>query len=225
MTTRTKACIRIEHLKFSYGRGRFTLGIEDLLVGEDRAIALVGQSGAGKTTLLCLMAGILTPDEGRVHLFDTCLSELGEGARRRLRIQNFGLVFQEFELLEHLTVGENILLPYHINDALRLDGSVRDRARELARRAGLGAFLSRRPRELSQGERQRVAVLRALITRPPVVLADEPTGNLDQRTSAEILDLMEEEVRGRKGTLVTVTHDPSVLSRFDEVVDMRELQA
>ena len=170
--------ISISDLHFTYPEGEFSLRIDELAVDAGRAVAVIGPSGSGKTTLLNLIAGIATPaaaggDAG------VEVSASDDAERRDFRIRSIGLVFQEFELLEYLTVLDNILLPYRINSALRLDAAVRERAARLAGEMGIGDKLDRLPDQLSQGERQRLAVCRALLTEPPLLLADEPTGNLD----------------------------------------------
>jgi len=132
-------------------------------------------------------------------------------------------VFQEFELLDHLSVRENVLLPYFVNPALVLDGEARARAQELIQSAGIARYKDRRPRQLSQGERQRVALCRALVAAPSLILADEPTGNLDPETAALAVELLLREARRSRATLVMVTHDPALRSRFDRTIEMAEL--
>ena len=136
-----------------------------------------------------------------------------------------GSCFQQFELLEHLGVRDNVLLPYRLHPALRLDREVVARAEELATRIGLGGLLDRSVERLSQGERQRVATCRALVTRPSLVLADEPTGNLDPANKAGVLDLLLEFAAASGATVVTVTHDRGVVDRFDRVVDVDAFHA
>lgn len=214
-------CIALRALRFAYRGGEFTLAVPELSIARGAKVALVGPSGCGKSTLLHLMAGILVATQGDVVTFGTDWRRLGEAERRRRRIARIGLVFQEFELLEHLSVRENILLPYYINRALRIDAAVRDRLGELASATGIDALLARRPRALSQGERQRVAICRALITRPELILADEPTGNLDPDTAKRVLELLLREVDRVPATLVMVTHDHGLVGAFDRVVDGR----
>ncbi|NQT40352.1 MAG: ATP-binding cassette domain-containing protein, partial [Planctomycetes bacterium] len=182
--------IAVENLDFRYGQSGFRLRVPQLVIERGAKVALVGPSGSGKTTLLNLMAGITLPLAGRVVTHEVEVSSLGDAARRDFRIRHIGLVFQEFELLDHLTVLDNILLAYRISAALRLDTSVRDRAARLARDVGLGDKLHRHVRRLSQGERQRVAVCRALLPEPPLLLCDEPTGNLDPANKEHVLDIL-----------------------------------
>ena len=150
---------------------------------------------------------------------------MSDEQRRRFRVSTIGLVFQEFELLEYLTVLDNILLPYRIHPALTLDAGVRERAAALADRVGIADKLSRHPRRLSQGERQRVAVCRAVLTDPPLLLTDEPTGNLDPVNRERVLDILFDYVQESGTTLVSVTHDREILGRFGRVVDFRDFHA
>ena len=156
--------VEIRDLQFSYGDDGFSLDVPRLDVEDGETVAIVGPSGSGKTTLLNLIAGISTPKRGEVVTNGRKISGLHDAARRDLRIANIGLVFQEFELLDYLDVLDNILLPYRINRTLRLDSEVRERAEALAKRVGIADKLSRHVDQLSQGERQRVAVIRALAT-------------------------------------------------------------
>jgi ABC-type lipoprotein export system ATPase subunit len=213
--------IEINDLEFRYAEGEFRLRIPELRVEERSTTALIGPSGSGKTTLLNLVAGIAVPASGRIAVQGTDVGLLGESARRAFRIRRIGLVFQEFELLEYLSVLDNILLPFRINPALRLDRAVRERARELAGQVGLADKLRRHPGRLSQGERQRVALCRAVLPEPALILADEPTGNLDPENSERVLDLLFTQVERLGATLVTVTHERELLPRFQMVVDFR----
>lgn len=217
--------IRIEGLGFDYGEGEFQLSIPKLEVKSGSTTAFIGPSGSGKTTLLNLIAGIIRADSGRVETCGVEVSALSDEECRRFRITTVGLVFQEFELLEYLTVLDNILLPYRIHSALSLDSSVRQRAGALAERVGISDKLDRQPRRLSQGERQRVAVCRAVLTGPPLLLTDEPTGNLDPLNRERVLDILFDYVKESGTTLVSVTHDHGILPRFDRVVDFREFHS
>ena len=215
--------VRISDLHFRYGEGDFRLRIPELSIAAGSTVAFIGPSGCGKTTLLNLMAGIVTPHEGRVSTRGTEFVRLSDAERRAFRISHIGLVFQEFELLEYLTVLDNILLPYRIHAALDLDTDVRSRAHGLAERMGISDKLDRYPRKLSQGERQRVAVCRAVLPQPEIVLADEPTGNLDPSNKDRVLDLLFGFIEEHGTTLVAATHDHELLPRFGRVIDFREL--
>jgi ABC-type lipoprotein export system ATPase subunit len=214
--------IRVADLQFAYREGDFGLRVADLRIDRGETVAVIGPSGSGKTTLLNLVAGIALPQAGSVTTNHVEVSALDDIRRREFRIANVGLVFQEFELLEYLSVRDNILLPHRITSALRLDSAVHERAEKLARQVGIADKLGRLVKRLSHGERQRVAVCRALLTQPALLLADEPTGNLDPVNRDRVLDFLFEYARGAGATLVTVTHDHDLLGRFGRVIDMKE---
>jgi putative ABC transport system ATP-binding protein len=214
--------ILIEDLLFEYGEGDFALGVQRLEIDRGAKVAFVGPSGSGKTTLLHLIAGILVPQRGRIQLDGTNLSALTDAARRNFRISSVGFVFQDFELIDYLNVRENILLPYFINGSLALTSQVRASADGLAESVGLGDKLTRSVGRLSQGERQRVGICRALLPGPQVLLADEPTGNLDPANKRRILDLLCQRATATGATLIVVTHDHSLLDGLDRAVDFRQ---
>jgi putative ABC transport system ATP-binding protein len=173
------------------------------------SVAIVGASGSGKSTLLSLLAGLDTPSTGDVSLHGALLSSLDEDGRARLRGERVGFVFQSYQLLPSLTALENVMLPLE----LRGDDDAESPARDILQQAGLGARLGHYPRQLSGGEQQRVAVARAFVTRPSLLFADEPTGNLDTQTGQAIIDLLFD-LNARHGTtLVLVTHDEHLASR------------
>jgi putative ABC transport system ATP-binding protein len=215
--------ISVVDLHFRYPEGEFELMVPELRVAEGEKLAVIGPSGSGKTTLLHLMAGIRLPQTGTVVTDGIEVTSLDDGARRDFRIRRIGMVFQEFELLEYLTVLDNILLPYRNNGSLKLNGSVRQRAAELAEQVGLADRLNRLSTLLSHGEKQRVAVCRALIADPVLLLADEPTGNLDPNNTQKVLDILLEAADSTGATLVTVTHDHNLLPKFDRHVDVMDL--
>ena len=218
--------IELRDVRFRYPQGEFTLGVQRLEIGRGERVAVAGPSGSGKTTLLHLMAGITVPNAGRVLALEVAdLGALDDAARRDFRIRHIGLVFQEFELLEYLSVLDNVLLPYRISGSLELDGAVRDRAETLVEKVGLGDKLARLPSRLSHGERQRVALCRALVTQPQLVLADEPTGNLDPGNRDRVLEILFDYAEARGATLVNVTHDHELLARFERVIDSRAFVA
>lgn len=211
--------IQISRLKFSYPGGDFHLDIDSLGIARGASAAVIGPSGTGKTTLLNLISGVSVPDAGTVTTRDIEVSSLDDGARRDFRIRNIGFIFQEFELLEYLDVRDNILLPYRTSPALELDGAVRKRVGELAEMIGISDKLQRYVHHLSQGERQRVAICRALLPSPELILADEPTGNLDPENTDKVLALLFDYVRSSGTTLVSVTHERHLIDRFDQVID------
>jgi len=213
--------ITIRNLAFSYPTGNFSLQIPEFSVEKHEKIAVIGPSGTGKTTLLNLIAGIIIPNQGNIRVNDTAVDQLNDAQRRQFRITQIGFVFQDFELLDYLNVFDNILHPYRITKALRLDEPVRQRTRILAEEMGIGDKLGRRANDLSQGEKQRAAICRALLPQPKLILADEATGNLDPENKTRILDLLFRAVAEHDTTLLAVTHDHELLNRFDRVIDFK----
>jgi ABC-type lipoprotein export system ATPase subunit len=215
--------IEIRDLRFRYPEGDFELSVPELQVEPGETVAIIGPSGCGKTTLLHLMAGIRTPQAGKVVTDDVEVTSLDDGGRRDFRIRRIGMVFQEFELLEYLTVLDNILLPYRINPSLKLGGKVRSRAERIAGQVGIADKLGRFATRLSHGEKQRVAVCRALVAEPVLLLADEPTGNLDPTNTERVMDILLDAAEAAGTTLVTVTHEHELLPRFDRSIDVMDL--
>ena len=183
-------------------------------IGKGEAVAIVGASGSGKSTLLSLMAGLDLPSSGTVLLDGAPLSSLDEDGRARLRGEKVGFVFQSFQLLPSLTALENVMLPLE----LRGDDDAEKPAIDILRRVGLGERMGHYPRQLSGGEQQRVALARAFVTRPAVLFADEPTGNLDTQTGQAIIELLFELNRQIGTTLVLVTHDEQLAERCGRVL-------
>jgi putative ABC transport system ATP-binding protein len=215
--------IEIRDLTFNYPNSPFALALPSLSMKSGENTALIGPSGCGKTTLLNLLAGVLLPDRGVVEVGGSEVSGLADAERRDFRIRKLGLVFQAFELLDYLSVLDNILLPLRIGAGLSVTAEYRQRAVDLAERVGIADKLQRHPDQLSQGERQRVAVSRALLLKPSIILADEPTGNLDPANKLVVLDLLVDYAREQGATLLTVTHDRELLDRFDRVLDFRDI--
>jgi ABC-type lipoprotein export system ATPase subunit len=216
--------INIQDLEFYYRAGEFNLNIPEFRISEGERVAVIGPSGSGKTTLLNLIAGIITPIKGAVRVDEIKVDELNDTGRRDFRITKIGFVFQDFELLDYLNVLDNIFHPYRITSALVLDKSVRERAAELANEMGIGDKLRRMANDLSQGEKQRAAICRALLPQPKLILADEATGNLDPDNKTLILGLLFRAVEEHGATLMAVTHDHELLKRFDRVVDFKDFR-
>lgn len=212
--------IEMQQLKFSYPQSKFRLSIPELLIQSAEKVAVIGPSGCGKTTLLNLISGILIPDQGTLISHGMNLKTLNDNQRRVYRISQIGFVFQEFELIEYLNVRENILLPYYINSTLQMDASVQERARDLATSIQIDQYFNSRIDQISQGERQRVAICRALLPQPQILLADEPTGNLDPINKRLIRDLLIEHTTRTKATLIMVTHDDRLLDQFERTIDI-----
>ena len=216
--------IKISNLEFKYPKGGFRLSIPEFTATDSEKVAVIGPSGSGKTTLLNLIAGILAPVSGTVVLDDLTVNHLNDTGRRDYRITHIGFVFQDFELLDYLNVLDNILHPFRITGALKLNKGVKERAVKLARDMGIDDKLNRHPNDLSQGEKQRAAICRALLPQPKLLLADEPTGNLDPDNKTKILDLLFQSVEEHKATLLAVTHDTELLKRFDRVIDFKDFE-
>lgn len=216
--------ISVSNLEFRYPVGDFHLSIDDFSVAKSQKVAVIGPSGSGKTTLLNLLAGITTPMQGTVRVNKTEVNNLSDSSRRDFRITHIGFVFQDFELLDYLNVMDNILHPFRITNALRLSKKVKERTKALADEMGIGDKLKRRSNDLSQGEKQRVAICRALLPLPKLILSDEATGNLDPANKIKILDLLFRSVENHGATLLAVTHDYELLKRFDRVVDFQDFQ-
>ena len=217
--------IQLSSVEFQYGEGDFKIASADLEIASDADTALIGPSGCGKTTLLHLIAGILPARSGQIQVNDTVVNELNDRQRRLFRISQIGFVFQDFALLDYLTLFDNILHPYRINASLSLTGEVKDRARSLAEQMRISEKLHRHPFQTSQGEQQRAAICRALITQPSVILADEPTGNLDPSNKSVIVDILRDQARENQATLIVATHDHDLLPSFDQTIDFQKLIA
>lgn len=212
--------IHISDLHFNYPTGSFSLDVPSLTLEARTSLALTGPSGCGKSTLANLMAGILLPVSGTVAVAGTDISSLNDTARRAFRIAHIGILFQDFGLLDYLTALDNILLPFHINPAQPLTAEARDRARSLASSLGIDGLLDKKPDQLSGGERQRVALARALVTSPELLIADEPTGNLDPANARKTTDLLLSTSLDHDTTLLTITHDPTVAAAHSRTLDL-----
>jgi putative ABC transport system ATP-binding protein len=212
--------VALAEVNLSLGKGALRVHILkdiDLHIGQGEAIGMVGPSGSGKSTLLMVMAGLERPDTGSVTVAGQSLGALDEDALARFRGRHIGIVFQSFHLIPTMTALENVAVP------LELAG-VRDAHKRAAQELEAVGLLERRdhyPAQLSGGEQQRVALARALVPDPAILIADEPTGNLDEATGAEIIDLMFRQHAARGTTLVLVTHDSMLAGRCDRVVRLR----
>jgi len=190
----------------------------DLMIPAGQFIAIVGASGSGKSTLLGLLAGLDTPSEGEIWLDGTPIHNLAETQLAEVRGRKIGFVFQSYQLIQTLTALENVLLPYELN----AEGNGVKQARRLLEEVGLGERMEHYPVQLSGGEQQRVALARAFVVEPPIVMADEPTGNLDSSNGHMVLDLLLERNRKAGTTLVLVTHDAEVASRADRKIVLKD---
>lgn len=210
--------IELTDVRFTWPGDPYELHVPQLQLAAGRSVAITGRSGCGKTTLLNLLSGILLPTSGRICVGHVCINHLPEAARRDFRLRTIGLVFQDFQLLDYLHVLDNVLLPCRLSTTVRLTTDLRERALWLLQHVGLAHAARRSVTRLSQGERQRVAICRALLLSPQVILADEPTGNLDPDTADQILQLLLTQARLSQATLVMVTHDATLLPAFDRVL-------
>ncbi|QPK63481.1 ABC transporter ATP-binding protein [Methylomonas sp. LL1] len=188
----------------------------DLSINRAESIAIVGESGSGKTTLLSLLAGLDTPSTGSVSIAGRDITRMDEDGRALLRNALIGFVFQSFQLLPGLTALENVMLPLELSG----DANAEDAARGLLQRVGLAQRLAHTPKQLSGGEQQRVALARAFVTQPAILFADEPTGNLDSKTGAHIIDLLFELNQEKQTTLVLVTHDATLAARCGRMIKL-----
>ena len=215
--------ISLSGVNLSLGRGAARVHIlKDIAlnIGRGEAIGLVGPSGSGKSTLLMVMAGLERPDSGEVSVDGENIGRLDEDALARFRGRKIGIVFQSFHLIPTMTALENVAVPLELAG----DDDAYARARAELDTVGLAARLGHYPAELSGGEQQRVALARALVANPAILVADEPTGNLDEATGREVIDLMFARYTERDMTLVLVTHDTSLAARCDRVIRLRSGQ-
>jgi putative ABC transport system ATP-binding protein len=217
------AMIKVEGLRKSIRNGPRTVDILkglDFTVPKGQFVAIMGSSGSGKSTLLGLLAGLDTPSAGNVHLNGIAISYLSEDKLAQVRGKAIGFVFQSYQLVPTLTALENVLLPHELNADAKENGL--SRARDLLSSVGLRDRMDHYPVQLSGGEQQRVALARAFILQPPIVLADEPTGNLDSTNGAHVLELLLNLNRTEGTTLVLVTHDPVLASYANRRIVLRD---
>jgi putative ABC transport system ATP-binding protein len=213
--------IQVDNVSKRYALGGVSvdaLNNVNLSINEGEFVAVTGPSGSGKSTLLYTLGGLLTPFEGTVKVFGQDIYSLDQRERARFRRENVGFIFQTFELLPYLTAVENVMLPLSIDDISNWEQE--ERATEALEKVGLGNRANHKPSELSGGEQQRVAVARGIVNEPNLLLADEPTGNLDQSTGDGIMNLLTSLNRDDGQTIVFVTHDQSRTSLADRVVGM-----
>jgi putative ABC transport system ATP-binding protein len=211
------AVLTLRNVSKSYAgaRSRAVLRDIDLDLAPGEYIAIMGESGIGKSTLLNLIAGLDTPDSGSIVLDGTELTTLDDDARTLLRRDRMGFVFQAFHLLPHLTVAQNVALPLVLSGSL--PAQCAERAREMLDAVGIAALAASQPRELSGGEMQRVAIARALVHRPQLVLADEPTGNLDPDSAHQVLQVLRGQITRNAGAGILITHSAAAAATTDRI--------
>ena len=218
MNAVTSAWIELENVTKRYGQ-QLVLDAAHLTVERGQMVAVMGRSGSGKSTLLRLIGGLEAADEGMVRVDGTDLTALTETQRARRRRSGLGFVFQSFNLIPTLTVAENVELPLALNDVAEV--TVRERSRALLDDLGLGGCADRFPEDISGGEQQRAAIARAVIHEPKLVLADEPTGNLDAETAQHVLELLRRTCEERNATLIVATHSAEVAAQAARVLRIR----
>jgi putative ABC transport system ATP-binding protein len=214
--------IQLENVSREYGDGKvvYALGHVNLRIERGERVAVMGPSGSGKSTLLNLICGLDEPSSGAVVIDGVNIAQLDDDRRTRLRREKIGMIFQTFNLLPTLTATENVSLPLRLNGVSRKDAE--QRANTMLERVGLSGRVRHRPDEMSGGERQRIAIARALIFKPPVLLADEPTGNLDSTTGQEILNLLDALHGEFNMTILMVTHNEEAAQHCDRVIRLRD---
>ncbi len=216
--------ITLGNIFFQYPDSDFKLEIDQLTFDTGSKTAIIGTSGYGKTTMLNLIAGIILPERGDVNIEKNKINTFSDKNRRDFRIQNIGFIFQDFRLISYLNVLDNILLPFRINSTLQIRKETVQSVSELAEELGIASKLKKYPSKLSHGEKQRVAICRALLNQPSIILADEPTGNLDPENKKKIMDILFSAVEKYNATLITVTHDHDMLKGFEKIIDFKDFQ-
>lgn len=222
----TAKILEIDGVAFQWpGRHSFSLEVPEFVQADGESVLLLGKSGSGKSTLLSLICGTVLPDKGELRVAGRAYSELSVGARDKFRAETIGVIFQQFNLLPFGTVADNILLPLKFAPSRRKRaGDARQTALDLCAALGLPKNVFDAPaRTLSVGQQQRVAVARALIGQPPLIVADEPTSALDEDSQEVFLDLLFDQTRAQKASLLMVSHDPRLATRFDRTVHMDEI--
>lgn len=218
--------IHINKLYFGWPASTFSLEIPHLKVASEDSLAVVGASGCGKTTFLRLLAGLILPDVGEIFLNGQDLKNLSEAQRREFRQRHIGFIYQDFRLMDYLNMKDNILLPWRLARGRDpKDTLVRDRLHRLIESLGISHLMNRTLDQVSSGERQRVAIARALIMGPSLLLADEPTGNLDPENKLMVCKLLQDKAQEYGATLILVTHDQAIVDRFSHSVDFGTFQS
>ncbi|MGR3614450.1 MAG: ABC transporter ATP-binding protein [Paracoccaceae bacterium] len=218
--------LNISDVRFRWpGRASFTLNMPEFRIERGETVLLLGESGSGKSTLLSLICGTLQPDAGTIGISGIDMASLSGAQRDRLRAEQIGVIFQQFNLLPFATVSDNILLPLRFAPARKLRaGSPIEEAIDLCRSLGLAdALMKARAASLSVGQQQRVAVARALIGQPPLIVADEPTSSLDAGSQKAFIELMFNQLNKIGASLLMVSHDPRLGQRFDRVIEISDI--
>lgn len=220
-----KPSIELKDVNFSYNDQNKILSNLNLSILKSEKVFIHGASGAGKSTLLNLIGGVLSPIEGSVEILDQDLSKLSVGKKDKFRGDNIGFVFQNFNLIPYLTIHENILLPLKVSKkrSKGILGEIDSEIKRIAKHLKIHEFLDKRVTELSVGQQQRVAVARALVGNPEIIIADEPTSSLDEDVTDSFMQLLIEEQKSKKFTLVFVSHDKRLAKFFDREISLKSI--
>ncbi|WP_207310041.1 ABC transporter ATP-binding protein [Rubinisphaera italica] len=221
-STASEFAIQISDLVYQTSHRQFELVIDHFEMPNCSTLAVTGRSGSGKTTLLSLITGQVSPVQGTIEVLNRDLTSLTGAQIRRFRLENIGIVFQDFRLIDYLTVYDNIGVARNLG-RIQSSVNVKSRIHQLAEQFGIEKLLDRYPRQISQGEKQRTAIARAMFTKPALILADEPTGNLDPQNANTVVNLLLDAVRENQSSLIVVTHDHPLRDRFDHHVDMSQI--
>jgi putative ABC transport system ATP-binding protein len=217
--------IKLKNLKMTYhdnGTVIDAIKIDKIDINDGKQVVFTGSSGSGKTTLFNLISGLILPTEGNVIINNTDITTLSEIDRDLYRANNIGYVFQDFNLFPDFTVMQNVLLPMTFSKRYEKK-EMKDKAEDILKKVGMDNKASQKVKTLSGGEKQRVAIARSIVNKPKIILADEPTGNLDYKNGVKIMDLLKQIAKDERATLLVITHNHSQLDMFDEVIDVEKI--
>jgi putative ABC transport system ATP-binding protein len=217
--------IKLKNLKMTYhdnGTVIDAIKIDKIDINDGKQVVFTGSSGSGKTTLFNLISGLILPTEGNVIINNTDITTLSEIDRDLYRANNIGYVFQDFNLFPDFTVMQNVLLPMTFSKRYEKK-EMKNKAEDILKKVGMDNKASQKVKTLSGGEKQRVAIARSIVNKPKIILADEPTGNLDYKNGVKIMDLLKQIAKDERATLLVITHNHSQLDMFDEVIDVEKI--